>query len=346
LDGSGQAVGLFEMDGYYPGDIATYESLAGLPDIALTNVVVDGFSGPPGANNVEVALDIDMAMAMAPGLSKVIVYEGSTGNDILNRMATDDSARQLSCSWSFGSAVDSAREQIFEQFAAQGQSLFQASGDDGGGQILPPSDDPFVTVVGGTSLTTGTNGTWQSETTWPDSAGGISANYTIPVWQQGVNMTANQGSTVMRNIPDVACLADSIIWLVANNGEQGVVGGTSAAAPLWAGFAALINQQAAANNQSSIGFANPAIYALGQSTNYAPAFHDIITGNNTNSSSPTKFFAVPGYDLCTGWGTRSDRRRRLCKSPPKPALLSSVLSAARLARRCRIFISSTRARPL
>jgi uncharacterized repeat protein (TIGR03803 family) len=320
LDGSGQAIGLFELDGYYPGDIATYESLAGLSPVALTNVVIDGFSGPPGANNVEVALDIEMAVAMAPGLSKVIVYEGSTGNDILNRMATDDSARQLSCSWAFGSAVDTAREQIFEQFAAQGQSFFQASGDDGGGEIVPPSDDPFVTVVGGTSLTTGTNGAWQSETTWPDSAGGISANYAIPVWQQGVNMTANQGSTTMRNIPDVACLADTVIWLVANNGVQGVVGGTSASAPLWAGFAALINQQAAANNQSSIGFANPAIYALGQSSNGSSAFHDITTGNNTNSSSPDKFFAVPGYDLCTGWGTPDGTNLINALRPPADVL--------------------------
>ncbi|MGC9943710.1 MAG: choice-of-anchor tandem repeat GloVer-containing protein, partial [Verrucomicrobiota bacterium] len=304
LDGSGQAVGLFEMDDYFPGDIALYESLAGLPAVSLTNVLIDGFSGPPGENNVEVALDIEMAIAMAPGLSKVLVYEGNTANDILNRMATDDAASQLSCSWSFDSAVDPAREQIFEQYAAQGQSFFQASGDVGGGQIDPPSDDPFITVVGGTSLTTrSTNGAWQAETTWPHSSGGISANYPIPAWQQGVNMTTNQGSTTMRNVPDVACLANTNIWLVADHGEQLIAGGTSAAAPLWAGFSALMNQQAAGNNQSSGGFLNPAIYAIGESSAYALAFHDIATGNNTNSSSPDEFFAVPGYDLCTGWGT-------------------------------------------
>jgi uncharacterized repeat protein (TIGR03803 family) len=304
LDGSGQAVGLFELDTYYPSDIATYESVAGLPNVPLTNVLVDGFDQSPGGNNVEVALDIDMAISMAPGLSKVIVYEGYTPNDILNRMATDDSARQLSCSWGFGPGIDPVREQIFEQFAAQGQSFFQASGDLGGGSIYPPSDDPFVTVVGGTSLTTSsTNGAWESETTWPDSSGGISGNYSIPVWQQDVNMTTNQGSTTMRNVPDVACLADSVIWLVANNGDQSVVGGTSAAAPEWAGFAALVNQQAAANNQPGVGFLNPDIYAIGQSPAYTSAFHDISSGNNTNSTSVNEFFAVPGYDLCTGWGT-------------------------------------------
>ena len=68
-------------------------------------------------------------------------------------------------------------------------------------------------------------------------------------------------------------------------------------------FAALVNQQAAANGRPSVGFINPAIYAIGQGSGYTPAFHDITTGNNTNSASPTNFFAVPGYDLCTGWGS-------------------------------------------
>lgn len=304
LDGSGQSVGLFELDSYYPSDIADYESLAGLPNVPVTNVLINGFDQNPGGNNVEVALDIDMAISMAPGLSKVIVYEGYTPNDVLNRMATDDSANQLSCSWGFGSQVDPVREQIFQQYAAQGQSFFQASGDLGGGAIYPPSDDPFVTVVGGTSLTTGNpGGPWASETTWSGSGGGISGNYTIPIWQHGVNMSANQGSTTMRNIPDVACLADVVIWLIANNGDEGVVGGTSAAAPLWAGFAALANQQAVARGEPRIGFINPAIYAIGECSAYASAFHDITTGNNTNSASPNRFFGVPGYDLCTGWGT-------------------------------------------
>ena len=78
--------------------------------------------------------------------------------------------------------------------------------------------------------------------------------------------------------------------------------GTSLAAPLWAGFMALVNQQAAANGQPPIGFVNPALYAIGKSTNYHSCFHDITTGSNTNSSSPTKYQAVAGYDLCTGWG--------------------------------------------
>ena len=306
LDGSGEAVGLVELDNYYPGDITAYEQLAGLPQVVLTNVFVDGFNRPPGLNNGEVALDIEMAIAMAPGLSRVIVYEGTVGNDVLNRMATDNLARQLSCSWSFGHPIDATREQIFQQFAAQGQSFFQASGDGGayGSSGYPPADDPFVTSVGGASLSTvSPRGAWSSETAWSGSGGGISGNYPIPVWQQAINMAANQGSQTMRNVPDVAAMAEANIWTIANNGEQGTVGGTSAAAPLWAGFAALVNQRAAAEHLPAIGFANPAIYAIGQGPGYSMAFHDIVSGNNTNAGNPARFFATTGYDLCTGWGT-------------------------------------------
>jgi uncharacterized repeat protein (TIGR03803 family) len=304
LTGSGQSVGLFELDGYFPSDITDYEILARLPSVALTNILLDGFSGTPGQENIEVALDIDMAICMAPGLFQVMVYEGSVPNDVLNRMATDDQAKQLSSSWSF--PVNSNTEQIFMQFAAQGQSMFQASGDSGAysGTIPSPSDDPYITVVGGTSLTTsGPGGAWASETAWFGSGGGISVTYPIPVWQQGVSMTANHGSTTMRNIPDVSCLADVLIWLIAYDGDQGAIGGSSASTPLWAGFTALANQQAAASGRPSIGFINPALYAIGQGSGYASAFHDITTGNNTNGGSPANFFAVPGYDLCTGWGS-------------------------------------------
>jgi uncharacterized repeat protein (TIGR03803 family) len=308
LNGAGQSVGLFELDGYYTNDIADYEILARLPNVTLTNILLDGFSGTPVSIDgcLEVSLDIDMAICMAPGLLQVMVYEGSIPNDVLNRMATDNQAKQLSSSWGFGPQTDPVREQIYEQYAAQGQTMFQASGDSGAypGAVYPPSDDPNITVVGGTSLTTsGPGGAWASETTWFGSGGGISTTFPIPSWQQGVSMSANHGSTTMRNIPDVSCLAGVLVWLIADDGNQGAIGGTSAATPLWAGFAALANQQAAANGRPAIGFINPAIYAIGQGSGYALAFHDITTGNNTNASSPTNFFAVPGYDLCTGWGS-------------------------------------------
>ena len=134
------------------------------------------------------------------------------------------------------------------------------------------------------------------------SGGGISTTYPIPSWQQGISMAANQGSTTMRNIPDVALTADNV-YLIANNGQSGSIGGTSAAAPLWAGFIALVNQQAAASGRPPVGFLNPALYALGQQAAYTLGLHDITTGNNRSDQSPSQFDAVAGYDLCTGWGT-------------------------------------------
>jgi len=195
------------------------------------------------------------------------------------------------------------------QMAAQGQTFFNASGDSDAfaGSIPFPSDSPNITQVGGTTLSTsGAGGSWISETVWNrnngvGSSGGISTLYVIPVWQKGIRMTQNRGSTIYRNVPDVALTAENVY--VRADGEDWTVGGTSCAAPLWAGFTALINQQGAASSLPPIGFINPAIYAIGKGSNYASCFHDIIVGNNYSSSSPNKFPASSGYDLCTGWGT-------------------------------------------
>jgi pro-kumamolisin-like protein/putative Ig domain-containing protein len=312
LSGSGQVVGLLEFDGYYANDITTYESQAGLPSVPLQNVLLNGSNGNPGANNVEVALDIEVAISIAPGLSSVMIYEGTTANTMLNQMAMDNRAKQVSSSWTFG--INATTENIFRQFGTQGQSMFQASGDDGAysGEVPTPADDPNVTVVGGTTLTTtGPGGAWISETTWNwsvsgmgtnASGGGVSTAYAIPSYQKGVDMSNNQGSTSQRNLPDVAMTADNI-WVVWDKGSKGAFGGTSAATPLWAAFMALVNQQSVANGRSTVGLLNSALYPIGKGTAYSSCFHDITTGNNSNPGSPTKFTAVAGYDLCTGWGT-------------------------------------------
>jgi subtilase family serine protease len=301
LNGTGQVVGLLEFDSFYASDVQANFKQAGLPAVPTQMVLLDGVSGVPGGANIEVILDIMMASYMAPGLSKVMVYEGSTPNDILNRMATDNLAQQLSSSWGYG-PVNATTEQIFKQYIAQGQSLLQASGDGGAyeGGVMTPSDDPNLTVVGGTSLTTsGAGGPWQSEVTWPGSGGGTSVTYPIPSYQQGTNMAVNGGSSTMRNIPDVALTADIQMFLICNNGQAISVGGTSAAAPLWAGFIALANQQALAGGKPSVGFLNPLIYSIGNGTNYSADFHDITLGNNYG------FSAMSGYDLATGWGAPS-----------------------------------------
>jgi hypothetical protein len=311
LNGAGQTVGLLEFDGFYASDITRYESLANLPKVPIVKVLLDGFDGSPGSANGEVALDIDMAISMAPGLKEVLVYEGELTDSILNRIATDNLAKQISASWSYG--IDAASEQAWQQMAAQGQSFFNASGDSDAyaGAAPTPSDYTNIIIVGGTTLTTsGPGGSWVTEKVWNwgngvGSSGGISTRYGIPVWQQGIDMTANQGSTTRRNIPDVAMTADNV-FVIADNGQNEDLGGTSCAAPLWAGFTALANQLALANGEPTVGFLNPAIYAIGKGSNvstYASTFHDITIGNNENSSSPSKFVAVQGYDLCTGWGT-------------------------------------------
>jgi subtilase family serine protease len=348
-DGTGQSLGLFELSGYDPDDIAQYESEAGLPSVNLTNILIDGFDGDDTNIDyaIEVTGDIEMAISMAPGLSTVLVYEGPTPldvtplytnyiqpssttaqiNDVLNRMATDDLASQLSCSYEMD--INISTVQIFQQFAAQGQSFFQGSGDAGAypGAIDEPADDPYLTVVGGTTLsTTGPEGSWVSETVWltpatsdpllgntaeEASGGGVSLTYAIPAWQQGISMTANQGSTTMRNLPDVALVANNVDVVWGNDYLGGLLGsgldlptaGTSLSTPLWAGFMALVNQKAASYGQPPIGFANPALYAIAKSVQYQSCFHDITTGNNITPSIPNKYYATAGYDLCTGWGT-------------------------------------------
>jgi hypothetical protein len=312
LTGAGQSVGLLQFDGFYQSDITAYESQTGLPDVPVTVIPVHGGVTLPGSGAMEVSLDIEMAISMAPGLSQVYVYEAPNNNaywvDLLSRMADDNLAKQLSCSWGGGSANASA-EILFKQMGAQGQSFFNASGDSAAftSGVPFPSDSTNITEVGGTTLTTGSGGVYGSETVWnwgngTGSSGGVGSHYGIPGYQTGVSMAANQGSTTMRNIPDVALTGDNV-YVLYGNGKTHTAGGTSCAAPLWAGFTALVNEQAAQLGRAPVGFLNPALYAIGKSADYGSCFRDITTGDNFSSSSPTKFAAVPGFDLCTGWGT-------------------------------------------
>ena len=318
--GSGQSVALVQFDGYYPIDITNYISAAGLTGTfhgTITNIPIAGGVTNVGSQNGEVCLDIDMVIAMAPGISNIFVYEAPTNTTwltILSTIANDTNhfARQISCSWSdkSPSAPNPSAENIFKQMAAQGQSFFAAAGDAGAyvAGVPFPVESTNVTAVGGTALTmNGTGVSYASEMAWyvtngVSSGGGVSTNFTIPSWQQGISMVTNHGSTTKRNVPDVALTASNV-FAYYNNGTAAQFGGTSCSAPLWAGFMALANQQAAALGNPGVGLINSTIYNLGKSTNYNLYFHDITTGSNTWSSSLTNFYAVPGYDLCTGWGT-------------------------------------------
>ena len=312
LTGKGESVALVEFIGYFASDIRQYETQFHLPNVALTNILLDGVSsvtnGASGLNADEPPLDVEMSISMAPGLSSVMTYYGRLGDTVLNRIAADNAARQVSASWTY--STDPTTIQIFQEMAAQGQSFFNASGDSDAytGAIPQPVDSPFITIVGGTALTTrGAGAPWFSETVWnrgdgTGSSGGVSPTYAIPAWQQGINMTANLGSTTMRNIPDVAMVAEDV-WLIGQNGLSQSVGGTSVSAPLWAAFTALVNQQAAANGKPPVGFLNPAIYLVGKGAGYTAAFHDITTGSNIGTNTAPQYPAVAGYDLCTGWGS-------------------------------------------
>jgi hypothetical protein len=298
LNGSGQRVALFEFGTpCYPIDLTNYTSQAGISPVTPQYVLLDGVSSTPSGDTTEQTLDVEMIHDMAPAAT-IVYYVGNSAVDILNAIATDNTCKSGSSSWSV-SPPPSTMSQILQQMQAQGQSMFDASGDSGYGSLWSGwNDNPNWTIVGGTSLTTsGPGGAWQSETGWSGSTGNISTTFAIPSWQQGINMTASGGSTTMRNTPDVSMVADFQNWITYNNGQSGGGwGGTSFAAPLWAGFMALVNQQEVANGAPTAGFINPAVYKiLLGGPSYASDFHDITSGNNGKP-------CVPGYDLVTGIG--------------------------------------------
>jgi subtilase family serine protease len=308
LTGKGQAVGLFEFAGYNENDVTKYFTQVGQTlSVAVVGVSTDGssLSCTGSCDDTEQVLDIEQAISMAPGMSQVRVYVSDTSDvAIFNRMATDNDAKALSCSWAWSPADPSSDDPIFQELAAQGQSLVVASGDSGAytsrTSDLYPADDAYSTAVGGTILTTASaGGAWKSEVAWAESGGGIAKGVPIPSYQKlpGVINSANKGSTVYRNLPDVAAEGDTDNYICYDGTCGGGWGGTSFAAPRWAGYLALANQQAVANGLSTPGALNPIIYPIGLGSNYAAAFHDITSG--TNGTYP----AVKGYDLVTGWGS-------------------------------------------
>ena len=320
LTGAGQSIGIFSFDGYLASDVQLYYSKTGMTsNVPINNVLVGGFNGactsvssPPSTtcDDGEQVLDIVNAIGMAPGIKQILFYEGTSNTEILNQMATDNVAKVLSSSWGWNPADAASDDPIFQEFAAQGQSFVTASGDDGelnSSTYDFPAVDPYVTQVGGTVLATSApGGAWSAESAWPQSGGGFISGTPIPSYQQlaGVITASNQGSSTLRNSPDVAAEADFDNPTVSNGSFTTGYGGTSFATPRWAGFLALVNQQSIANGKGTVGFVNPALYAIGISGSYSSAFHDITSGSNPPAAgSGSGFNAVPGYDLVTGWGS-------------------------------------------
>ncbi len=339
-DGTNQTIALVELDGFYASDVTAYEDQFGFAHSATTPVAVgdvSDFPRQPTAKDIyptsvlEVALDIDMVKALAPNAT-LFVYEGHDQVSVLNKIASDNSAQQVSTSWYFDleantpAATRNGENTALQQLAAQGQTVYSASGDygdkvkttDSSGNVVYTfgvqdiGAQPYVTAVGGTSLTVdNTTGAIKTETAWTGdsppnggSGGGVSTVWTLPSYQSRLVVAGSGGSSAYRNVPDVALNGafgtpyavymtygyptKSAAWITA--------GGTSAAAPLWAAFTAMVNQRRVALNTGRLGFANPTIYFVAH-VRLSPDFHDMTVGNNGT------YPAVAGYDNVTGWGS-------------------------------------------
>jgi len=309
LTGSGQSLGLLEYYGTDLADLTTYFSNAHQTNnVPVTLKSTDGTSTSclesKGCDDTEQTLDMTQALGMAPGLSSLVMYVGSTDSSIFNAMATASPLNaQLSSSWTWSPADPNTDNPYFQEFAAQGQNLFQAAGDSGkwgASSEIYPADDVYVTSVGGTDLdTSSAAGPWSSETAWVDGGGGISPDkYAIPSWQTSAAAGCSSCSKTYRNGPDVSANANFTFYVCADQTTctANEYGGTSFAAPMWAGYLALVNQQAVANGNHTVGFINPSLYSIGLSSNYGTDFHDVTSGSNGYS-------ATTGYDLATGWGS-------------------------------------------
>jgi kumamolisin len=315
LTGAGQNLGLFEYLGTDLADLNTYFANVGQTNsVPVTLLSTDGTStacvdtrAGGSCDDTEQTLDMTQAIGMAPGLASLVVYIGSTDTAIISAMTTHSPLPStIGCSWGWTPADPSTLNPYFEKMAAQGQNFFAASGDSSTwskSNEAWPADNAYVVSVGGTDLVTASaGGPWKSETAWVDSGGGISPDsIPIPSWQSlsGVINSTNKGSTTLRNGPDVSANANFSFYTCADQTAclANSYGGTSFAAPMWAAYVALANEQSVNNGGSTLGFINPTIYPQNLTSAYATDFHDITSGTSGSFSSTT------GYDLVTGWGS-------------------------------------------
>jgi subtilase family serine protease len=358
--GAGQAVALIEFAPYNADDIAAYQSCY-RTSASVTPISVDGGAGTDtsGDGTGEADLDIEQIVGLAPAAS-IDVYEGPdsdtaniTSANVLDAYgeAIDSTAKVISTSWGAcetgEETLAQAENTLFEQAAAQGQSVYAAAGDGGstdcyvdGGKkdrtlaVDDPGSQPYVTSVGGTSLPSISN--LPMQTTWNDSSdedgaggGGVSALWGMPSYQSGaaaslgvINSYSSDTScgaasgSYCREVPDVSADADPktgyLIYTIQNpdsaeTPEYGwtAIGGTSAAAPLWAALTALANASSYCDG-TYVGFANPVLYDVANSE-YSTAFTDISSGTNDYTPSGLTggvyYRATSGYDMATGLGT-------------------------------------------
>jgi len=314
--GAGQTIGIIELGGgYKQADLTTYFQSLGIAAPAISSVGVDGGTNAPttpSSSDTEVMLDIEVAGAVAPGVTIVVYFTPNTDQGFTDAITTaihDETNKPSVISISWGAAESAwtaqamtAMDAACQSAAALGVTITVAAGDNGsadgatGNNVDFPASSPHVLACGGTKLDA--NGsTIVSEVVWNELAsndgatgGGVSNFFALPSWQTNSNVPAPSGSTGGRGVPDVAGDADPESgYQIRVDGQNTVVGGTSAVAPLWAGLVAVANQQLGAQ----VGFIQPAIYAA----KAAAAFNDITQGNNG------AFSAGPGWDACTGQGS-------------------------------------------
>src|SRR6202020_719787 len=273
LTGAGQNLGLFEFLGTDLADLTTYyKNVKQTNSVPVSVISTDGTStscvdsrAGGRCDDTEQTLDMTQALGMAPGLASLVMYVGSTDTAIISAMTTHNPLpTTIGCSWGWTPADPTTLDPFFQKMAAQGQNFFAASGDSSPWSKRNeawPADDANIVSVGGTDLTTASAaGPWKSETAWVDSGGGISPDsIAIPAYQKlsGVINSSNKGSTTLRNGPDVSANANFTFYVCADQTTctANDYGGTSFAAPMWAGYIALADQQ---NGGKGLGFIDPA----------------------------------------------------------------------------------------
>jgi hypothetical protein len=327
-DGSGQTIAIVDAynDPTIASDLATFDKQFGLTDPSLTVVGQTGTSALPGLDPagkgnswaVETSLDVEWAHAVAPKANLLLVEANSSAfTDLFSAVDTARNWAGVSVvSMSFGGAEFSGETTYNSHFTTptghQGVTFIASSGDNGAYTsstmkgVEYPAASVNVLAVGGTKLTVDSSNNYSSESAWGSgttsysnggAGGGISKYASQPTYQNG---TVTQ-TTSKRAVPDVAFLADPASGVaVVDSYDFGTaapwlaVGGTSLAAPMWAGVIAMIDQGRVINGRTTLDGPTgtlPAVYQLSASN-----FHDITTGNNG-------YAAGMGYDLVTGRGT-------------------------------------------
>jgi kumamolisin len=317
--GSGECIAIIELGGgVSSADTDAAFAAMGLAPPQVVPIAVGTGSNQPGKDadaDGEVALDVQVAGGGAPDAKLAVYFAPNTDQGFVDAITqavhdTTNTPSVMSISW--GSAESewtaqaiTAMTSAFQDAAEAGVSVFAASGDglatdgvsDGKAHVDFPASSPWVVGCGGTSLKVSA-ATLTGETVWNSNGGGtgggISALFPVPTYQASLRLppSVNSGAGPGRGVPDVASDADPDTgYKVVVDGKSQVIGGTSAAAPLWAGLFALVNAAAGkpVGQPHALLYANPT------------AFHDIVSGDN--DSGGLGYSAGPGWDACTGLGS-------------------------------------------